>query len=104
AGARVALVTDPVVAAHAWPAEAADSLRAAGFDVVTYDATGVEPTDESVLAAVSWARDVRPEAYVSVGGGSVIDTAKIANLLASQPGEFLEYVNAPIGGGRPVAG
>ena len=103
-GARVALVTDPIVATHAWPGEVADSLRAVGFDVVTYRAVGVEPTDESVLAAVSWAREVRPEAYVSVGGGSVIDTAKIANLLASQPGEFLDYVNAPIGGGRPVAG
>lgn len=103
-GARVALITDPVVATHAWPGDVADSLRAAGFDVVTYDAVGVEPTDESVLAAVAWARAVRPEAYVSVGGGSVIDTAKIANLLATQPGEFLDYVNAPVGGGRAVAG
>ena len=103
-GARVALITDPVIAAHEWPATAAASLRDAGFDVVTYDAVGVEPTDETALAAVAWARDVRPEAYVSVGGGSVIDTAKIANLLATQPGEFLDYVNAPIGGGRPVQG
>lgn len=104
AGARIALVTDPVIADHAWPGEVAASLRSAGFDVVTYDGVGVEPTDESVLAAVAWAREVQPEAYVSVGGGSVIDTAKIANLLATQPGEFLDYVNAPIGGGRPVPG
>lgn len=104
AGARIALVTDPVIADHAWPGEVAASLRSAGLDVVTYDGVGVEPTDESVLAAVAWAREVQPEAYVSVGGGSVIDTAKIANLLATQPGEFLDYVNAPIGGGRPVPG
>lgn len=104
AGARVALVTDPVIATHAWPDEAAASLRDAGFDVVTYDAVGVEPTDDSVLDAVAWARQTRPDAYVSVGGGSVIDTAKIANLLSTQPGEFLDYVNAPIGGGRAVAG
>lgn len=104
AGARIALVTDAVIADHAWPGEVAASLRSAGFDVVTYDGVGVEPTDESVLAAVAWAREVQPEAYVSVGGGSVIDTAKIANLLATQPGEFLDYVNAPIGGGRPVPG
>lgn len=103
-GARVALITDPAVAAHEWPSAAAASLREAGFDVVTYDAVGVEPTDASVLAAVAWAREARPAAYVSVGGGSVIDTAKIANLLATQPGEFLDYVNAPIGGGAPVPG
>ncbi|BBH17809.1 alcohol dehydrogenase [Nocardioides baekrokdamisoli] len=103
AGARVALMTDPVVAAHAWPGEVAASLRDAGFDVVTYDAVGVEPTDESVLDAVAWARETRPDAYVSVGGGSVIDTAKIADLLASQPGELADYVNVPLGGGRAVA-
>lgn len=104
AGARVALVTDEVVASHGWPGLVAEFLRAAGLDVVTFDTVGVEPTDESVLAAVAWAREVRPDAYVSVGGGSVIDTAKIANLLSTQPGEFLDYVNAPLGGGRAVAG
>ena len=45
-----------------------------------------------------------PDGYVSVGGGSVIDTAKAANLYATHPADFLSYVNPPVGDGTPVPG
>ena len=40
----------------------------------------VEPTDQSFQAAADWAKRERLDSFLAVGGGSVIDTAKAANL------------------------
>jgi len=101
---RVALMTDKVVAGLEHLAKLRKSLEGAGLDVVLYDEVRVEPSDESFLAAADFARESGAEAFVSLGGGSVIDTCNAANLYASYPAEFLAYVNAPIGDGQPVPG
>ncbi|BBY99180.1 hydroxyacid-oxoacid transhydrogenase [Mycolicibacterium fallax] len=101
---RVALFGDPTVAGLPIFAAARASLRAAGLDVVEYTDVRVEPTDASFADAVAFATAARPDGYVSVGGGSVIDTAKAANLYASHPADLLAYVNAPVGEGRAVPG
>jgi hydroxyacid-oxoacid transhydrogenase len=101
---RVALFTDPRVKNLECVADALASLRQAGCDVSVYDETQVEPTDGSFQAAALFAAEGRFDGYVSVGGGSVMDTAKAANLYATHPAPFLDYVNAPIGAGRAVPG
>ncbi len=101
---RVALFTDPRLAGLEHLAVVRDSLKAAGLDVVVYDEVQVEPTDASFLAAARFATEGRFDGFVSLGGGSVIDTAKAANLYSSYPAEFAAYVNAPIGEARAVPG
>ncbi len=101
---RLLLITDPGVAATGHPARIAEQLIAHGFDVTTYDRARVEPTDESLEDAIDFARGAGPwSAIVAVGGGSAIDTAKAVNLLVTNVGELLDYVNAPIGSGRAPA-
>jgi hydroxyacid-oxoacid transhydrogenase len=101
---RVALFSDAVVSGLAVFDTAQRSLRAAGLDVIAYTDVKVEPTDESFRQAAAFATEAKPDGYVSVGGGSVIDTAKAANLYATHPADFLAYVNQPIGAGTPVPG
>ncbi len=101
---RVALFTDAQVAKLEPVATTRAALRAAGLDAVVYDAVRVEPTDASFQAAAAFARDGGFDGYVSVGGGSTIDTCKAANLYATYPDDFLAYVNAPIGAGKPIPG
>ena len=101
---RAMLVTDPNLASSEAVAIAEQSLRGAGIDVVRYDEVRVEPTDRSFLAAIAAATESEVDSFVAVGGGSVIDTAKAANLYATYPADLLTYVNKPIGQGAPVPG
>ena len=95
---RVLLVTDPGVAATGHPARIAEQVAARGLEVTTYDRVRVEPTDASMDEAIAFARDAGPfDAILAVGGGSSIDTAKAVNLLTTNPGELMDYINAPVG-------
>src|SRR5579872_3355437 len=101
---RVMLVIDRTLVDLPTGGAVLDSLRASRIDFVLYDQVRVEPSDASFQAAAKVAVAERVDAFVAVGGGSTIDTAKAANLYATHPADFLEYVNAPIGRGRPVPG
>jgi alcohol dehydrogenase class IV len=101
---RVALFTDRYLARSEHVAKVKASLDAAHVDHAVYDEVLIEPTDRSFQDAARFARESAVDGFVSVGGGSVIDTCKAANLYASQPAEFMTYVNAPIGAGQRVPG
>jgi hydroxyacid-oxoacid transhydrogenase len=97
---RVLVITDPGVAATGHPQRVAEQMAGFGIEALVFDRAHVEPTDASLEEAVGFARDTGPwDAFVAVGGGSAIDTAKAVNLLTSNPGELMDYVNVPVGGG-----
>jgi alcohol dehydrogenase class IV len=102
---RVLLVTDPGVMATGHPSRIAEQVWQHGIETVIYDGARVEPTDESMEDAIAFARDAQagPKAFdavVAVGGGSSIDTAKAVNLLLTNDGELMDYINAPVGKAR----
>ncbi|HEX8012821.1 MAG TPA: hydroxyacid-oxoacid transhydrogenase [Casimicrobiaceae bacterium] len=101
---RAALFTDESLRDSPHVATVLRSLQAAAVETVIYDEVVIEPTTASFQAAARFAAEGRFDGYVSVGGGSVMDTCKAANLYATHPADFMTYVNAPIGGGQKVPG
>jgi len=101
---RVALFADRHVLVSEPGESALGSLRAAALEVAVYDQCRCEPDTESFEAAAAFARDGAFDGFVSLGGGSVMDTAKAANLLSTYPDELIAYINAPIGKAKPIPG
>ena len=97
---RALLVTDPGVAAAGHPDRVRAAIEAAGIEVVAFDRARVEPTLASLEEAAAFAQDAGVDGFVSVGGGSAMDTAKVADLIVSHPAPVMDYVNAPVGEGR----
>ncbi|MCW2948869.1 MAG: iron-containing alcohol dehydrogenase, partial [Actinoallomurus sp.] len=101
---RVLIITDPGVAATGGPDRIAGGLKTYGIEAEVFDGVRIEPTDASIRHAIDQARASGPwDAYVAVGGGSSIDTAKAINLLTTNEGDLQDYLNPPIGAGRAPA-
>lgn len=67
----------------------------------------VEVTSEtlfySFMDAIRFASEGQFDAFIALGGGSVIDTCKVANLYSTNvDADFFDYVDPPIGRGMPV--
>jgi alcohol dehydrogenase class IV len=101
---RVAVYTDPNVAELEPVSIVVAALKKQGMDVAVFNEAEIEPTDRSFKAGAAFAADGKFDGFVSVGGGSVMDTCKASNLYSNYPADFADYVNAPIGKARAVPG
>jgi hydroxyacid-oxoacid transhydrogenase len=101
---HVLVVTDPIMAKMEPVSIALQSLEDEKVRYTLFDRVRVEPNDASFKEAIAFAVANPCDAFLAIGGGSVIDTAKAANLYSTYPADFFDYVNAPIGKGIPVPG
>jgi hydroxyacid-oxoacid transhydrogenase len=101
---KVMVVTDPRLADSEAVAITMGALEEQGIEAALFDQVRVEPTDTSLQMASDFATEGGFDGYVAIGGGSVMDTAKAANLYATYPADLLDYVNPPIGLGKSVPG
>ena len=99
---RTMLVIDPALLPLPTGRVVLDALKQARVGYEVFDRISIEPTDAGFREAAEFAKQGRFDAFLAVGGGSAIDTAKAANLYSTHPAEFFDYVNAPIGKGFPV--
>ncbi|CDO76248.1 hypothetical protein BN946_scf184470.g6 [Trametes cinnabarina] len=103
---KIAVFTDPNIAKlpPAKMASAIASLEAQpDLEFVVYDRVVAEPTEASWRDAIAWARKEDCSHFLAVGGGSVMDTAKAANLFSVyKDADLFDFINAPVGKGLPI--
>lgn len=101
---NVLAVIDPNLAGTAAVTVALQALDDEKIGYTVFDRVRIEPTDESLREAIDFGLAHPADAFIAIGGGSTIDTAKAVNLYTAYPADFMDFVNAPIGKGKPVPG
>jgi alcohol dehydrogenase class IV len=94
---RALLVSDPHVHELGITERVRATIAELGIETEVYARARVEPDDQSMLDVIAAACEGGFDGFVGVGGGSSIDTTKVAALFATHGGELLDYVNRPFG-------
>jgi alcohol dehydrogenase class IV len=87
------LVTDAVVERLGLSRDVAAGLSSVGFTIHRYSEIPGEPSVEVADQAAALARQLSPVLVVGVGGGSVMDVAKLSGALVHNPGSVIDYTN-----------
>jgi alcohol dehydrogenase class IV len=101
---RAFLVTDAFLLQSGLVAPIEAAVRADGLDVVTYAVPTGEPTEDSMREVAEACVASGADGVLGVGGGSALDSAKVAALIATHGGTLRDWINAPLGGARVPPG
>jgi alcohol dehydrogenase class IV len=101
---RIALFTDNHLRNGPYVSTVCESLRSSGISFDIFSDIRIEPDDDTVVQASRFLAQGKFDGVVSVGGGSVMDTAKSSIVYACYPADFNDYFGPPVGPGRAVPG
>lgn len=104
-GPRIVLVTDAGLRRAGLLEPALASLRSAGASVEIFDEVVADPPEANVLALVGVIREHETTGVLAIGGGSPMDVAKVAALIAGGGEQLSEVygVNKARGPRLPLA-
>jgi alcohol dehydrogenase len=88
---KILLVTDPGIVAAGHSERVRRFLEKAGLRVSVFDQSEENPTTRCVDACLQIAKNSAIDAFVAVGGGSSLDTAKGCNFLLTNGGRMQDY-------------
>jgi len=101
---RAFVVTDRFLADSGLVDPVVEAVRAAGVEPVVHAVPTGEPTEETMQEAADACVASGADGVLGVGGGSALDTAKVAALIATHGGPLRDWINAPLGGARVPPG
>ncbi len=101
-GSNVFIATDKGIVKAGLVEKVREPLEKQGLKVEIWDEVEAEPSLQSMEQVIEFVKQKKFDLFIGLGGGSSIDTAKVANLIASMGGEVLDYVAPPTGLGKRV--
>ena len=84
-------------------AKVADALAEAGHETIVYNKVQPNPIIEGVRECTALCRAENIAFVVGLGGGSSIDTAKAVAIMATNEGDWWDYIHGGTGGGKRIA-
>lgn len=90
-GSKAIVITDQPLVEHQVIDPIISALRDGGFDPVVFKDVPSDSDLECVQKAVQYAREEGCDIVIGVGGGSVIDTAKVVNIGLCNEGDLRDY-------------
>lgn len=90
---KILIVTDPMLAKMGLTDKVSDPLQENGYDVTLYTEVVPEPPLETGEHLATFARENGFDMVIGVGGGSALDLAKLAAIMATHEGAVADYLN-----------
>ena len=90
---KILLVTDPMLEKIGLSDRVANPVRDAGYDVSLYTGVVPEPPLETGEELAAFTRENGFDLVIGVGGGSALDLAKLAAIMATHEGPVADYLN-----------
>lgn len=90
---KILIVTDPMLAKIGLVDSVAQPIRDAGFNVSLYTDVVPEPPLDTGEKLVAFTRENEFDLVIGVGGGSALDLAKLAAIMATHEGHVADYLN-----------
>lgn len=91
---KILLITEKVIKNTVPVKRFISTLSSNGFEVKVFESEVKEPTVGMLNAFVDFIRPEKEGIVMGIGGGSIMDQAKVASILATNEGEVEDYVGA----------
>ena len=98
------IITDPVMTKIGIVNRIVKPIEEQDITVTVWDKVEPEPSLKSMQDCIDRFKDGNFDGFVTVGGGSCIDSAKVIALVLTHGGTILDYMRPPFGQGKAIPG
>lgn len=88
--------------ANGYLARTEEQLKLAGIETIVFDKVEANPLKSTVMAGGTFAKENSCDFIVALGGGSCMDAAKAIAVMATNDGDYWDYIPSGSGKGKQI--